>query len=1299
MRHLQWLCFPFFVLCLTGWSFAVQAVTMPPAECLSIEEFVPNFEVRELVIPPDPPQPGFTGEATYLEKSCAWMGDSEDLPGGGVQYEKAYELTANPSSIVLTPEDEAFITANNGFSNKQITFRETLAGGVTWPECYGECGGSSLVLANFELDPRASDSQFSDEDFSFYFARGGFTFLRVEDQACSDGPAISCTYDMHFDIGSNGGIDGQDNFRLAQKSDSQLLLGAVDFSQGNAGLRYIPLSVEVPKLPDVVDGDYTSRGRVTDLSQVVFVNGEFALKLGSSFFTDVTLRNSGNGPLINPTVVSDEDPALFRQVSGPTPPFPAALERRTNFSTTYEFETLSPGRYRGFTTISGSSQKGVAYSRTVEATGFVVVDKLAVRVVLPAEETARGEVFPVEVRVSLVEDDPIVVSFDGGVLTSASDLVEIPLVNPEPFELTAANPSAQFEVMVTAKDEGSAELVSRVTGIQVDSAITEASDSDTVEIAGIKVVAVEMTQVIQNWRNSINLTEGKPTYVRAHLTGSSDEDLSLVLHGKNASTDDPLPGSPLVPLFDPRPQSNARTDAARRRYYSGALFALPDTWTTGPIDVEVASTDPEVMIICADEQKDCEARGSFRSRPVGRFNMTSINIGDFSVPLRVRADMVDRLISATPFKEVIWSATDMIWPEATLPDPWEVTPYLAAQRAMDFCFSPFCNTIYYGAIPGSAVSGYAEDIPGEVAAGNAPSDPQAIGRHTHTHEIGHLLGRSHSVSSQFGAGEEPNSKLGPCGSEATGDTPDFPYIEAASSPNLFDSDFYAALGPLQFGVPSAYYGYDALQKRIVSPFSYSDLMSYCSRPIIDLWPAENTYRALINDLTNYFVTGIDPPVPASDYLMALGRIDNTTGAATLYPPIFVPNSPEPSQPPPGDYNARFLDSAGAELATVSFQPATGDRRGDPAAFSSFLIGVPANGDIRQLEIERNGVVLATATGSDNPPQINLLTPNGGENITGDIELRWSASDLDGDPLLVTVQYSPDNGTNWQTLAINIPQTQLDIPAGTLPGSASALFRLMVSDGFDVTTDQSDQTFQLRDSAPLLAISDPAGDVLVKASNAFEAVASVYDLEQGTNLTGSMTWTSSIDGELASGGRLLLPGNTLSPGVHVLTASVQDSAGNLTSESRQVTVSIELPTNLAETEIIITQPAENPLAATPLSYEILVSNLGPAPATDLDVSFNVLLTTTDGEAPAIVQDVSPPAGWQCSQTGQTVNCSTANLEEEEVTLLVKVRPTTAGTMTAFAALSSANPERTLANNDSRLELLIGNSDRVFGDGFE
>jgi hypothetical protein len=96
--------------------------------------------------------------------------------------------------------------------------------------------------------------------------------------------------------------------------------------------------------------------------------------------------------------------------------------------------------------------------------------------------------------------------------------------------------------------------------------------------------------------------------------------------------------------------------------------------------------------------------------------------------------------------------------------------------------------------------------------------------------------------------------------------------------------------------------------------------------------------------------------------------------------------------------------------------------------------------------------------------------------------------------------------------------------------------------------------EIPNTPPSVAISAPAGGSVAAAGAPVSLVATASDAEDG-DLSGMIVWRSDRDGLLGSGGTLSA---TLSTGVHLLTASVIDSAGEAGSAAVQLNVVDEPP---------------------------------------------------------------------------------------------------------------------------------------------
>jgi hypothetical protein len=92
------------------------------------------------------------------------------------------------------------------------------------------------------------------------------------------------------------------------------------------------------------------------------------------------------------------------------------------------------------------------------------------------------------------------------------------------------------------------------------------------------------------------------------------------------------------------------------------------------------------------------------------------------------------------------------------------------------------------------------------------------------------------------------------------------------------------------------------------------------------------------------------------------------------------------------------------------------------------------------------------------------------------------------------------------------------------------------------------------NSPTVIITSPADGSIFGSGASIDFSGTASDIEDG-NLTGSLVWTSSIDGQIGTGGSF---STALSDGNHTITASVTDSGGKIGSDSISITVGTPPP---------------------------------------------------------------------------------------------------------------------------------------------
>ena len=168
--------------------------------------------------------------------------------------------------------------------------------------------------------------------------------------------------------------------------------------------------------------------------------------------------------------------------------------------------------------------------------------------------------------------------------------------------LTSVHPDAEGRICASFPGDLSAfSVTATATG-------TDGSTSGFSSVALFKLVALEVNQSVQDWRNNVLLVEGKTTVVRAHLqTLSCCGDVQAYpiglrarLHGRRDGS--PLPNSPKTPLgfapIDVTHQADlVRTNWERSINFGCRKAGAAGTWPSGSTHRRWGSTSRLAMTI------------------------------------------------------------------------------------------------------------------------------------------------------------------------------------------------------------------------------------------------------------------------------------------------------------------------------------------------------------------------------------------------------------------------------------------------------------------------------------------------------------------------------------------------------------------------------------------------------------------------------------------------------------------------------------------------------------------------------
>ena len=468
--------------------------------------------------------------------------------------------------------------------------------------------------------------------------------------------------------------------------------------------------------------------------------------------------------------------------------------------------------------------------------------------------------------------------------------------------------------------------------------------------------------------------------------------------------------------------------------------------------------------------------------------------------------------------------------------------------------------------------------PGEVSAGN-------IGGLTIAHELAHNLDRPHPLDSRLGL--LPNGqKQGRCNEEGEPSDEDFPYFESIGDA------IRPTLGPMTLGDDQLVYGLvtqDGDQSlRVVDPFFQFELMSYCGSK----WPSKHTYTKVFEQLDRRSPGPVRTHALAvkGDFLMIRGSVHLSQKTAEFKPFAMLLKVEAPPDAQPGDYTLQLRDANGAVLRSIAFKPLVPVPEPDRSDTGSFSIAVPANANYKQAVLLHNGTVLASRSASAHAPVVEIVSPNGGENLAQDnIVLKWTGTDADGDALTYTIQFSPDGGATWEVLGVNWTQETYEISQQYFKGTGNGLIRVIASDGFNAGSDVSNGPFSVPNHAPSVAIQSPSANYLFTGPQQVAFDANATDLEDGAIANDNLKWTSSLDGSLGTGLVIQRSAATLSEGTHLITLTATDGGGIASTSVVNMVVLRVVPPNLSDLEVSVPALSIQATAGSSFSYTIRIAN--------------------------------------------------------------------------------------------------------------
>ena len=304
-----------------------------------------------------------------------------------------------------------------------------------------------------------------------------------------------------------------------------------------------------------------------------------------------------------------------------------------------------------------------------------------------------------------------------------------------------------------------------------------------------------------------------------------------------------------------------------------------------------------------------------------------------------------------------------------------------------------------------------------------------------------------------------------------------------------------------------------------------------------------------NHLLGQFRAGLASPKSPVGFLTVGGAIDVAGNLAELEV-INDPNGAKWVPTEPGDYWLDQLDTAGTVLSSEGFGVNFyGPARGITTE-TAFRVSAPLETGCSKVQLRHGTKVLFSRAVSAHTPAVAILSPAGGETVNAPFELRWSASDTDGDALTFSVYYLRD-GVEPSVIARNLATNSFHWDPSMVAGSTQARIAIAASDGFNEGVGTS-AAFTVTKKGPVVTILSPSDGIAVPSGDTVALIGGGFDPEDGYLPDSAFTFSSDLQGTLYPLHNSVIEAS-LSEGVHTITLSGVDSDGNTNQTSITVTV--------------------------------------------------------------------------------------------------------------------------------------------------
>lgn len=154
--------------------------------------------------------------------------------------------------------------------------------------------------------------------------------------------------------------------------------------------------------------------------------------------------------------------------------------------------------------------------------------------------------------------------------------------------------------------------------------------------------------------------------------------------------------------------------------------------------------------------------------------------------------------------------------------------------------------------------------------------------------------------------------------------------------------------------------------------------------------------------------------------------------------------------PGGTHSIDLQNAGGSLIGRYEFTPVY-VTNSDGQQYSAFCASLPCPDEVARVNVRSGSTLLAQVARSSQAPVVTIIVPATPRIVSGPLNVRWNASDADGDRLAYDVLFQSHPEQPWESLAVGLTNSVYALDTTKLPNTTQGQLKVVALDGFNTAS--------------------------------------------------------------------------------------------------------------------------------------------------------------------------------------------------------------------------------------------------------